>query len=241
MQFYFIRHGQSENNHLWERIGSSDGRSEDPELTPVGRQQAALVADFLRQGDPHSVADKPLDLQNVAGFDITHLYCSLMVRAVATGTEIARALGLPLVGLRDAHETGGIYLSDPETGARVGQPGKTRSYFEAHYPNLVLPEEIDDNGWWNRPFEERSERQARADRLVALLLARHKDTDDRVALVGHGGFYNHVLAAILNLPEERDYWFSLNNTGITRIDFGEDCTWVSYMNRVDFLPRELIT
>ena len=49
MQFYFIRHGQSENNALWERTGSSEGRSEDPELTALGHRQAKRLAQFLRQ------------------------------------------------------------------------------------------------------------------------------------------------------------------------------------------------
>ena len=244
MQFYFIRHGQSQNNHLWANTGTNEGRHEDPELTSVGRQQAALLAGYLAQRVPvqdDAEQDATPDWWNGTGFDITHVYCSLMVRAVATGTAVATALNLPLIGLRDAHETGGIYLQDPETGERVGLLGRTRAYFEEHYPNLVLPDDMDDQGWWNRPFEERDERQERAERLVAKLLARHKETEDRVALISHGGFYNHVLAAMLNLPEEREYWFSMNNTAITRIDFREDRTWVGYMNRVDFLPRELIT
>jgi 2,3-bisphosphoglycerate-dependent phosphoglycerate mutase len=240
MQFYFIRHGQSTNNLLWERTGGSDGRREDPELTEVGRQQAALVAGFLTQADG-AVSEKPLDLQNAAGFGITHLYCSLMVRAVATGSAVAQALGLPLVGLRDAHETGGIYLHDPETGENVGLPGKTHAYFADHYPNLVLPDDVPDSGWWNRPFEEREERRSRAERLVAELLARHRDTEDRVALVSHGGFYNYVLAVIMGLPDTYDFWFSLNNTGITRIDYTPEQTYITYMNRVEFLPRALVT
>jgi 2,3-bisphosphoglycerate-dependent phosphoglycerate mutase len=240
MQFYFIRHGQSENNHLWVNTGSNQGRHEDPELTSVGWQQAALLAEYLSQRVPVQ-DDAMLDWWNGTGFDITHIYCSLMMRAVATGNAVATALNLPLIGLRDAHETGGIYLEDPETGAKVGLPGRTRVYFEEHYPNLVLPDDVDDNGWWNRPFEEREERRGRAERLGAALLGHHKGTEDRVALISHGGFYNHILAAIMNLPDERDYWFSLNNAGITRIDFREDRIWVGYMNRVNFLPRTLIT
>jgi 2,3-bisphosphoglycerate-dependent phosphoglycerate mutase len=244
MQFYFIRHGQSQNNHLWANTGTNEGRHEDPELTPLGQQQAALLAEYLSQRVPaqeDAEQDATPDWWNGTGYDITHVYCSLMVRAVATGNAVATALNLPLIGLRDAHETGGIYLEDPETGAKMGLPGRTRAYFEEHYSNLVLPDDVDGNGWWNRPFEEREERRERAERLVAALLARHKETEDRVALISHGGFYNHILTAMLNLPEECDYWFSLNNTGITRIDFREGRIWVGYMNRVDFLPRELIT
>lgn len=240
MQLYLIRHGQSRNNHLWERTGSNSGRHEDPELTPVGQQQAALVAEFLQQADP-MFDERDNNPQNVAGFGITHVYCSLMVRAVATGVTIAEALGLPVVGLRSAHETGGIYQAGPETGAPIGLPGRTRSYFAAHYPQLRLPESVDENGWWNRPAEDKAEFLPRAQRLTGMLLAQHGETDDRIVLVTHGGFYNYILAAIIGLPEGRHFWFSLNNVGITRIDFTDERIWVSYMNRVDFLPKALIT
>lgn len=240
MQLYLIRHGQSENNHLFEYTGSSLGRSPDPELTAVGRQQAALVAGFLQQSDP-TFADKAHDPQNIAGFGITHVYCSLMVRAVATGTTIARALALPLVGLRDAHETSGIYTKDPETGALIGLLGKTREYFAAHYPDLVLPDDVDDSGWWNRPVEEDVEIPPRAQRLLALLLARHGNTEDHVALVTHGGFFSYLLAAILGQPLEQCCRFVMNNVGITRIDFAPNRIRFIYMNRVDFLPKTLIT
>jgi 2,3-bisphosphoglycerate-dependent phosphoglycerate mutase len=240
MQLYLIRHGQSENNHLWANTGSNEGRHEDPELTAVGRQQAALVAGFLLRGDP-AWADKAFDPQNVAGFGITHVYCSLMVRAVATGAVIAGALGLPVMGLRSAHETGGIYQIDPETGEPVGLPGRTRSYFELHYPTLRLPESLDENGWWNRPREEDDEILPRAQRVLGMLLTQHGNTDDHVALVTHGGFYNYLVSALLGIPAERRCWFGLNNAGITRIDFAPDRIRLVYMNRVDFLPVTLIT
>ena len=240
MQLYLIRHGQSENNHLWANTGSSQGRHEDPELTLMGRQQAALVAGFLTQSDP-AWADKASDPQNVAGFGITHIYCSLMMRAVATGAAIAGALGMPLVGLRSAHETGGIYQTDPETGDHIGLPGKTRSYFAAHYPHLRLPESVDENGWWNRPREEDAEIPPRAQRLLELVFTEHGETDDHVVLVTHGGFYNYILAALLGVEAERGFWFGLNNVGVTRIDFTEDRLRFVYMNRVDFLPASLIT
>ncbi len=247
MQFYFIRHGQSENNYLWDRTGSNQGRSQDAELTPVGRQQTEILAQFLRRADPSAVAHGR-DSQNAAGFGITHLYSSLMVRAVATGTLVADALGLPLVAWMDAHETGGIYLEDDQTGeragqpgGRVGQPGKGRSYFETHYPGLVLPESLDEAGWWNRPFEEPEQRPVRAQHFLRDLLERHGNSDDRVAVVSHGAFYNHLLATLLKMPERGNLWFVLNNTAITRIDFCAEGIDVVYLNRADFLPKELIT
>lgn len=233
MQFYFIRHGQSENNALWKRTSSSKGRSEDPELTQVGQQQAEFVAQFLRQAES--------DIQSIAGFGITHLYSSLMVRSVATGAAIAKALDLPLVAWEDLHERGGIYLKDEQTGERLGQAGKNRAYFEAHYPDFVLPDSLDEAGWWNRPFEEPEQRLTRVKRFLHDLMERHGHTDDRIAVVSHGGFYNDVLAAILNLPEREGYWFALNNAAISRIDFDDERTGLIYLNRFDFLPKELVT
>lgn len=39
MTLYLIRHAQSANNDLYDRTGSSLGRVEDPELTPLGGHQ----------------------------------------------------------------------------------------------------------------------------------------------------------------------------------------------------------
>jgi 2,3-bisphosphoglycerate-dependent phosphoglycerate mutase len=240
MQFYFIRHGQSENNALWKRTASRKGRSEDPELTEVGRQQSEFLAQFLRRTDSIAAVNGR-DTQNVAGFGITHLYSSLMVRAVATGTIIAKALDLPLVAWEDLHERGGIYLEDGQTGEHIGQAGHHRAYFEAHYPDFVLPDSLGEAGWWNRPFEEPEQRLPRAQRFLRDLMERHDHTDDRLAVVSHGGFYNDLLAAILNLPERERYWFALHNAAISRIDFDDERIGLVYLNRVDFLPKELVT
>jgi 2,3-bisphosphoglycerate-dependent phosphoglycerate mutase len=241
MQFYFIRHAQSENNKLWRDTGSGEGRSEDPGITETGQLQAQHLARFLSHTRPE-IDTGGRDSQNVEGFGMTHLYCSLMVRSVATGTVVAEALGVPLMAWPDIHESGGIYVKDPETEEYIGQPGKPRSYFETHYPRLGLPDGLDETGWWNRPFEESEERPRRARRFLEELLARHGGTEDRVAVISHAGFYNHVLRAILDLPEARTTpWFIMNNAAISRIDFREDHTRVTYTNRLDYLPRELVT
>lgn len=236
MQFYFIRHGQSTNNLLFDTTGSSVGRCEDPELTEAGREQARIVARFLYSGNPGLIR-KP---SSPPGFGITHLYTSLMVRAVATATTVAHELGLRLNVWEDLHETGGIYLDDELTDTRIGQPGKNRAYFEKYFPDLHLPETLGAKGWWNRPFEERPMRPARAERLLSDLLARHGNTNDCVAVVSHGGLYNYFLRALFKAGCEH-CWFSLHNAAITRIDFDPEGIDLVYMNRVDFLPFELVT
>lgn len=239
MQFYYIRHGQSANNYRMAQTGSALGRSDDAELTEIGRRQAECLAAFLAARSAGPAPDP--DYQNVGGFGLTHLYSSLMVRAVATGTIISQAVGIPLVGWWDWHETGGIFLENYETGEYIGQPGKPRAYFAEHYPDFILPDDAAETGWWNRPFEAREERFPRAERVLQALLARHGDTEDRVAVVSHGGFFNYLLAAILRYPLENRPWFALNNVAITRIDFNPTTTEIIYVNRADFLPRELMT
>jgi 2,3-bisphosphoglycerate-dependent phosphoglycerate mutase len=240
MQLYFIRHGQSENNLLWVRTGSSVGRSQDPALTRLGRQQAELLAQHLRRTESIDASGER-DLQNVSGFAIAHLYTSLMIRSIATGTIIARTLDLPLVAWEEVHERGGIYLKDEQTGERIGQAGANRAYFETHYPDLVLPDSLDEDGWWSRPFEEYEQALARARRFLRDLSQRHGDTTDRVAVISHGGFYNCLLAGLLRLPQPNGYWFALNNAAITRMDFRPEGVSMIYANRVSFLPKELVT
>jgi 2,3-bisphosphoglycerate-dependent phosphoglycerate mutase len=243
MQLYFIRHAQSENNQLYAETGSYLGpkRREDPDLTPLGRQQASKLAQFLRDhGHPDTRLEWGYDTQNLGGFALTHLYCSMMVRAVATGSIVSRALGLPLVAWEELHEVGGIHQRDEQTGDPISLPGKNRTYFEEHYPELILPSSLGEGGWWAcRPFEEREKRPLRARRLLDDLLARHGDSEDRVAVVSHGGIYGYLLRSLYDLQD--GYWFNLNNAAITRIDFLEDRTTVGYMNRLDFLPYDLVT
>jgi 2,3-bisphosphoglycerate-dependent phosphoglycerate mutase len=240
MQLYFIRHAQSTNNALWDATGSSKGRIIDPELTDAGRQQALFLAQFLCVANPSSNSNGR-DLQNTAGFGITHLYTSLMVRAVATAAAIAHALRLPLQAWPELHEAGGIYREDHLTGQLIGLPGKDRTYFTNNYPELILPDWLDGSGWWNRPFEQPEERPLRARRILEELLKRHGRTQDRVAMVSHGEIYNHLLTALSNLPSRDGLWFALNNAAITRIDFEGNGVVFVYKNRADYLPVEIIT
>lgn len=241
MQLYFIRHAQSTNNHLWAQTKTSSGRSMDPELTEKGWRQARQLAKYLAKHQTPRLNDTN-NTQNKFGYGITHLYSSLMVRAVATGCEVARALNMPLRGWVDLHEEGGIYLSDPDSGDRLGYPGKNQAYFAQHYSELHLEEGIARDGWWNRPYETPEEVLERVGRFYAELLAKHGDTDDHVAVVSHGGFYNAFLHYILGMPSDKEnIWFVMNNTAITRIDFNAGETIVAYLNRVDFLPAEMIT
>jgi 2,3-bisphosphoglycerate-dependent phosphoglycerate mutase len=236
MQLYFIRHAQSSNNLLYDLTGSSLGRSDDPELTPTGLKQAEKLAEFLSQ----PFYQNGRDTQNRNGYGITHLYCSLMQRAALTGAAVARKLDLPLVPWYDVHEVGGIYLVN-EDGEPQGRAGKPRSFFEKHIPELKLPDWLSDAGWWNRPMETLEEGQVRARRVLAELLRRHGEGDDRVAIVSHGAFFGCFMSAFLDIANVETIWFEKNNTGISRLDFSTEGKSLVYLNKLEHLSNELIT
>jgi 2,3-bisphosphoglycerate-dependent phosphoglycerate mutase len=225
-----IRHAQSANNELYERTGSSIGRVDDPELTPLGARQAKVLSGYLAA---RSDAD--------GEYRFTHLYCSLMVRAVATAAAVSRSCNLPAVAWPEVHEQLGIFLADEQTGELVGRPGKSRFFFEKHYPDLQLPESLNEHGWWNRPVETQAQWKQRARDFLAELRRRHGTGEDRVAVVTHGGFYHEVILALTGGAGTDGLWFTMHNTGITRIDFHPDRTSVVYHNRLEHLPTELVS
>jgi len=237
MQLYFIRHAQSANNKLYEETGSWDGRDSDPELTQLGHDQAQRLAEHIACTNGET---EGRDFINRRSFGLTHLYSSLMVRALMSAAYLADALSLPLAVWEDLHEVGGVFVIHSETGEHIGQPGRSRSELAARFPQAQLPETLGEDGWWNRAHESVDQQARRARRFVYDLIERH-GSDDRVAVVSHGGFYNFVLAELLGIRAENGFWFSLNNTGITRFNFEPEGIGLAYANRLEHLPAELIT
>jgi 2,3-bisphosphoglycerate-dependent phosphoglycerate mutase len=230
-------------------------RVPDPELTDLGHEQARRLAQFLAErrlagqstvdGSAEDAAGGLISpsrsmAQSVCRFNLTHLYCSPMIRSIDTGRYVARALEMPLVLWEDLHELGGIFREDKETGQEIGLPGNDCEYLRGRYPELLIPDGWGDGGWWSRPFEHREQRIHRAQRFFRELQRRHGDSDDRVAVVSHAGFGNYLLVVALDWPNRGRNGFVLNNTSITRIDFEEHIR-VVYTNRTDFLPQALIS
>jgi 2,3-bisphosphoglycerate-dependent phosphoglycerate mutase len=238
MELYFIRHAQSANNKLYDETGAWNKRDSDPELTELGHDQARRLAEHVACANGSTPRR---DYVNRGSFGFTHLYSSLMVRALATAAYLSAALDLPLVVWEDLHEVGGIFYIDDETGERIGQPGKTRSELAARFPQAQLPETLGEDGWWNRSHESVELQSRRARRLVSALVERHGGSDDRVAVISHGGFYNLVLAELLSTQADNGFWFIINNTGITRLNFEAEGIGLAYANRLEHLPAELIT
>jgi broad specificity phosphatase PhoE len=241
MQLFYIRHAQSQNNVLWDETKSSEGRNQDPDLSDLGEKQVKQLAEYLKK------TSRMEEIQNETqstqyGFKFTHLYTSLMTRAVRTGAGIAEAMGLPLVAWEDLHEWGGIYLDDPVSGEKKGLAGKNKKDLLEVYPKLILNPSINEDGWWNRPYEEDAEQISRAIRVLAELIDRHGNTDDRVVFVSHGGFFRLFISVLVGFSSTVPIWFDMNNCGISRFDFGFDGgVNVRYLNRLDHFPIKLIS
>lgn len=251
MELYIIRHAESQNNALWTAYRNSrDGeRKPDPQITEVGHLQAQMLADFLVEGDPDPELSRYAHHHDRGGFNLTHLYASLMVRAIATAGYISERTGLTVHAWPDIHERGGLHTLDPDTDERVGVEGPNRAELLQQFPRLVLPDELGEVGWWNRPPESVEESLPRARRVWARLLAQHGRSDDHVAIVTHAGFFQSLLVTLTGIdwssperyPGLPQIWFRLSNTGICRISFEADYVSIRYMNRVDHLPSALIT
>jgi broad specificity phosphatase PhoE len=247
MQLYYIRHGQSINNLNWDNPEYKE--HSDPFLTEMGLEQAEYLARYLKEKQ-HITNDKVWNIQNQYGFGFTHVYTSLMERAVATAAPAARALEtVPFTAWTEIHEEGGIYAREKDENQK-GLSGKPRSFFEKNFPELKLPDDYDESGWWNRSFESDEERQFRADKVLADLLTRHGDKEDqpeqRIALVSHGGFFVRLVSAMLKLPwrqgaHDMKSWFLLNNCSISRFDIRKGEILISYINRTDHLPAHLVS
>lgn len=243
MRLYLIRHGQSVNNALYAD-GRERERVHDPELTEIGHEQARQVAQYL--ADCHDMPGKMAE-----PFNLTHLYCSAMTRAMQTTKPIAEALNMKAEVWVDVHELGGLFMVD-EHDKETGFPGLTRSEMSAKFPDYVLPDDITEKGWWGveKGLERPPNFTARAMRVYEQLQER-SSSDERIGIVSHGGFIDLLIKTFLSqLPSHpNNLFYTTYNTSITRIDFGEgyhgrmatDRLRLHYLNRVNHLPSELWT
>lgn len=212
MRLILVRHGQSQNNQVYAETGGDLGRYPDPKLTDLGRIQAERVAAALAS--------------DTVPWRGTHLYASLMLRALETAAPIAAALDLPITAHPELHEGGGPYTRD-DRGAFRHHPGSPRQVLAAVSDRIVLPEVAGEDGWFAGPFEPFEAIAARAQRLVTELRDRHTQ-DDVPVLVTHGFFTQYLLRELLGIGEMSG-WFEIKNTAITLL---HDDAWVP----VDAMP-----
>ncbi|MEQ9488522.1 MAG: histidine phosphatase family protein [Alphaproteobacteria bacterium] len=254
MRIYLIRHGQSAANvNYLDNIGDPSRGKEhhkaDPALTDAGHRQARLLGEHLAHpsGEPVRPPWLPDEERVPVGFGITHIYCSLMLRAVQTAQYVAESCGLPLVAHTDLFEKEGIVDYD-DNGNLVGIPGPGREYFAENFPNLQLPDDLTSDGWYNRPLETDEMFLERSKLIMPFFEERHRGTDDCIALVTHGDTIDQIVNDLTGaMRRSHDYdkhwcanWVFLN-TSVTRIDYVGSSRAVVYTNQTSHLPPDLIT
>lgn len=106
MKLLIIRHGASEADHL----GVHEGRADFP-LTPLGRRQAAAMAEWVCRMHPPTV-----------------LYSSTLTRAMQTAEALSKACGLPVRREDDLREF--------DNGLLAGLPFEEAALKYPMVPNL---------------------------------------------------------------------------------------------------------
>lgn len=245
MRVLLVRHGQSTNNVLAETLSYDEyvaTRNHEPDLTPIGQEQAKRLAHFF--GDtpqPNSALSE--SRASISERPVTAIYTSPMLRALRTTAPLAAALGLAPQVWVDLHEHGGLFTGDPRNGTAVNFPGMGRQEMQQCFPGFILPPEITDQGWWWNGYEHLEQCTARA-RRVAETLCTWAATrrNEVILLVTHGTLMDQLLKALIGAGEQPNFYFSHLNTGISRVDFLEDgLLALRYLNRAPHLPLDLYT
>ena len=241
MELFIIRHGQSANNALPD----IRDREVDPPLTDLGKRQAQILAEHLATGATHDWVTDPATgtgrPQFRKGFGITALYCSAMYRSMQTAEPVGHALGLAPQVWIDIHEEGGMYLDHGGTEGRVGYPGRTRSQILAEFKNYRLPPGITEEGWWNRGYEDNAAAAGRAIR-VSEKLCEMAGSEERVAIISHGGILDALLKALLGQLPGEHILFTNRNTAISRLSLRQGAPiTVRYLNWADHLAPEMLS
>ena len=241
MELFIIRHGQSANNALPDLRD----REVDPPLTGLGKQQAQLLAEHLATGATQDWAIDPVSENSGPylrkGFGITSLFCSAMYRSMQTAEPVGRALGLTPQVWIDIHEQAGMYLNHGGEEGRVGYPGRTRSEISAEFPSFQLPAGITEDGWWNQGYEELPASAGRAIK-VSQQLQEMAGSEERVAIITHGGIMDFLLKALLGQLPGEHIRYRHHNTAISRLNLRPGAPiLVRFLNRVDHLAPELVS
>jgi broad specificity phosphatase PhoE len=163
-----------------ESEGNAQGRMQgrrDYPLTALGREQARRAATFIAS----------------SGLTLNAVYTSPLKRALETASIVAESGVRPPASVdEDLPEIG--------AGSLEGLNEAEISVAHPEFMHRPLSETGDFSAYGG---ESNSEVQLRLTRLMARLEARHRSAEERVLLVGHGGFHYQFVKALLCEPIPR--------------------------------------
>jgi len=163
-----------------ESEGNAQGRMQgrrDYPLSALGREQAARAAAFI----------------GASGLALHAVYTSPLKRAFETASIVA-ALGVRPEALVDEDL--------PEIGAGSLE-GLNEAEISVRHPEFMHRPLSETGDFADYGGESNADVQARLTRLMARLQARHRLAEERVLLVGHGGFHYQLVKALLCEPIPR--------------------------------------
>ena len=219
MELYLVRHGQSASN-----IGL---KVHDPPLTELGHKQAQLVGEAI----PHDAANPQPGGIGRSERKLSAVYASPMRRSIQTAYEIAKSHDVGVTVHPLFHES---YDEPPN--------GMLKSDIEKAFPGIQFDESMPDGPWWQKhPFEEHFQTGFRSIRAAAWLRTTYQDSDDIIAVVGHGTFNAFLVGAIMGCGPNVSYQGNQRNCCLNRFIIKHDRNWVGYVNNLNHLPEDMWT
>lgn len=203
LTLFLVRHAQSQNNALPEHQ-----RVSDPALTALGQQQAIKLSDRLHEES--TAYDAP-----------EIILTSPFLRTLQTIHPSAKRLEHQPVIWSNLYEAGGCY-DGHEPGKTIGRPGMNRTQIEAQFPGFVIPQEIDENGWYREgDFEPWEAASARAKAVSLQLLESFSGSQTSVLCMIHGDLIRLLLSHFCN-NEPVLSSTNVANTSVTCLRFDPD-------------------
>ncbi len=180
-----------------ESQGNAQGRMQgrrDYSLSPLGQDQAARAGAFLANQGP-----------------FVAVYASPLKRAFETATIVA-AQGVrpePVVD-EDLHEIAAGTLE-----------GMNEAEIRAAHPVFMERSLTETGDFSDYGGESYADVQARVKRVMARLEGAHRKAEDRVLLVGHGGFHYQLAKSLLCEPVPRVCLLKIGNCTVSLLRLRE--------------------
>ena len=220
LQLYISRHGESLGNVPTlpgdEKRQETPAEQHDPELTPLGQKQAALLGERLK-------------LQK---FDA--IFSSTLIRAVLTAHEVAiRQPGgvVPIELIRDLVETETPWDYEGYSAEQIKSRGAEV------LPGCFINEDASD---WivAEKADKRAAHLSRAERCIRYFKSRFQN-GEKILLIAHGSFNTYLIRAALGLNNTNDFNFCQENTALTKVKyFLDDEARLAYANDTSHLYAE---
>ena len=181
-----------------ESEGNAQGRMQgrrDYPLSALGREQAKCAGEFLAERSQPFAA----------------VYASPLLRAFETAT---------IVGGRGVRPEPVVDVDLPEIGAGTLE-GLNEAEIRELYPEFMhrsLTETGDFSAYGGEGY---ADVQARVRSVLSRLEARHRSAEERVLLVGHGGFHYQLAKAVLCEPVPRVCILKMGNCTVSLLRLRE--------------------